>query len=158
MDWDLSNTHRPSDIGWDGDNEAGSFDSVSSLRITLPEGRVFEAGDDVREVIFSRDGDELDDLQVTFEEQTAEEAYERASQLVRDWGLDGENIDKWFAEARGKAGDEASEVDDSGAFATVFGPPGAGQLGPGGPEVTVEVRYSFDDDRPWVVAYDLGWP
>jgi hypothetical protein len=167
IDWDFSESHRPADAGWDlseeerddPDLDATQIESVTSVRIRLPGGRVFEAGDEVRDIILGREGDLLDELQITFQEQTAEPAYERATALVREWGLDGRNIDEWFAEAKGKTGDEAADIDVSGAFAEVLGPgPEAGRIGPDGPFVSVEIRYSFDDDRPWLVGYELLWP
>lgn len=107
----------------------------------------------------SREGDRLHDIEVSFREETAEDAYERATALAREWGLDASKIDEWFAEARGKTGTAAADVDVSTAFADVPGPGvGTGRIGPDGPDVAVRIRYSFDDDRPFLVGFELFWP
>lgn len=36
--------------------------------------------------------------------------------------------------------------------------PGEGRIGPDGPVVTVSILYSFDDDEPFLVSYELLWP
>jgi hypothetical protein len=166
IDWDLSSSHRTSDVGWDlsaeelsdTDLDATQVEEVSSTRLTLPAGRVFEAETGVRDIILSREGALLNNVQVTFDEETAEDAYDRAKTLVKKWGLDGRNIEAWYAEAKGKTGSEAADVDVSTAFADVAGQDAdAGSLGPDGPYVTVRVRYSFDDEKPFLISYELSW-
>lgn len=167
IDWDLSNSHRTEDVGWeltaeqrdDPGLDARQIESVASVRIALPEGRVFEAGDEVHDVFLGRQGDLLDELSVVFDNQTAEGTYERATALAREWGLDSGNIDEWFSDAKGKTGDDAADVDVSKAFASAPGSDlEAGRIGPEGPVVTVQILYSFDDELPFLVSFELLWP
>lgn len=164
--WDLSRSHRPADVGWDltpqelADEQlqAKSIENVGSVRVRLPEGKSFTAADDVGDVTMSREGDRLTDLSFAFDDQTAEGAYERAMALVREWGLEGRNIEEWYTEAKGKTGSAAADVNTSGVFAEVFGPDhDAGRIGPDGPVVSVSIVYSFDDERPFTVQFELYW-
>jgi hypothetical protein len=166
IDWDLSRSHRPADVGWeltaggasDGKVDAKELENVAAVRVALPEGRVFEAPENVRDVNIGREGDRLDEITFAYEPQTAEGAYERATRLVKEWGLDGRKIEEWYAKAKGKTGSDAAAVETSGVFAEAPGPgPDAGRIGPDGPAVSVGIVYSFEDERPFSVHFELFW-
>lgn len=167
IDWNLSRSHRPADVGWDltagegsdGEVDAKELENISSVRVALPEGRVFEAPEDIQDVNIGREGDRLDEITFAYEPQTSEGAYERATRLVKEWDLDGRKIEEWYAKAKGKTGSEAAAVETSGVFAEALGPGvETGRIGPDGPAVSVGVVYSFEDDRPFSVHFELFWP
>ena len=154
IDWDLSSSHTAADVGWPNDLDAHEIQPVSSVRIVLPEGRVFEAGDEVHDVNLLREGDEVRDIQIDYEPATTEEAYRRAISLATEWGLERDKLDEWIAERRAqRAGGE--ENTSSRGLASA---PRTVTIGPDGPFVVIETRYSFDDSKPVIVSLGLIWP
>ena len=159
LDWDLTESHTIEGIGRADDGEGGGgFDSVESVRITLPDGSVFEAPDDVESIGFLATDGELSHLDIAFEPETAEDTYARALALIEEWGLSVHpRVDSWWAQAQGVTGPEAAEVDTSEIFAARPGDFDDVRLAPGGPVVEVRILYSFNDDRPFAVNFGLYW-
>jgi len=80
--------------------DAHEIQPVSSVRIVLPEGRVFEAGNEVHDVNLFREGNEVRDIEIDYEPATTEDAYRRAISLATEWGLRRARLDEWIAERR----------------------------------------------------------
>ena len=153
IDWDLSASHTAADVGWPNDLDSHSIEPVSSVRIALPEGRVFRAGSAVSDVTLDREGDEVRVIQVDYEPATTEDAYRRALALAKEWGLDRTKLDEWIAQRRAQRA-KGQENTSSRGLATRAGR----TIGPGGPQVGVETRYSFDDAKPVIVDLTFHWP
>ena len=154
IDWDLSSSHTAADVGWPHDLELYFLEPVSSVRIALPEGRVFRGGDDVLAVKLSREGDEVRDIQIDYEPATTEDAYRRAISLATEWGLERDKLDEWIAERRAQRA-RGEENTSSRGLASA---PGTATIGPDGPFVVIATRYSFDDSKPVIVALAFYWP
>lgn len=152
IDWDLSTTHTRQDIGKEAGSDAPAyqFRSVASVRIALPGERVFEA-DDVQDIRINAEGADVKDIGVVLHPRTAEEAHARASGLAEEWSLRHEGIDDWLEEIQAARKEDGDEAGVGSALATDRVP------GPTPFAPSVEILYSFDDERPWVVMFDMYW-
>jgi len=159
LDWDLTESHTIEGIGRADDGEGGGgFDSVESVRITLPDGSVFEATDDVAGITFLATDGELSHLDIAFEPETAEDTYTRILGFINEWELTlHPRVDSWWAQAQGVTGPEAAEVDTSEIFAARPGDFDDVRLAPGGPFIDASIAYSFNDDRPFAVNFGFTW-
>ncbi|MGQ0823801.1 MAG: hypothetical protein ACT4OX_02020 [Actinomycetota bacterium] len=157
LDWDLATSHTLEDIGISG-RQGGGFDNVESVRVQLPEGQEFQASGDVKRVSYFALHDELEQLNITFEAQTAEDAYARVQEFIDEWGLSERiQLDEWYAQARGVTGPEAAEINTSEVFAVAPGEIDDIRIGADGPFIEVVILYSFNDDRPFTVSFQLHW-
>ena len=154
IDWDLSRSHTVEDVGWPTETSAASIEPVDSVRIRLPGGRVVQAGDEVHDVTMDRSGDLVSSIKVDFDPLGTEDAYRVAMSLVEEWGLPREPIEEWHdARAAGRA--SGSEDLTSTALSTAES---GARTGPGGPVPSLQLRYSFVDERPTIVSLQFFWP
>ncbi|MGH8908569.1 MAG: hypothetical protein ACRD0K_19245 [Egibacteraceae bacterium] len=151
--WDLSESHTMRDVNWPNNLDAVELRPIASVEIDLPQGRAFHADDDIRAMYLNREGDEVRSILVKFEKATTEAAYERAVALAREWDLQTNQLDSWFAERKAQraAGDED-------LMSTTLATNPDAQLTPGVPDVSLEILYSFDDELPSYVAVEFFWP
>jgi hypothetical protein len=148
IDWDLSTSHRPSDVGFspNGDLDAEIIEDVDSVRIALPEGRTFQAAGDIHDVTVGNDGDSLTLVAVEFQPEGVEDAYRRAVALAEEWDMPTRNIERWYRTAR-----------DEGDLAPIERTHSAEFLGGrDGPQPSLEIR-PFDQDAPALVSFQLHW-
>lgn len=152
IDWDLSASHTKQDIGEEPDPDTNHYGirSVESIRVALPGDRVFEAGD-VQDIRIDAPDDEVETISVVLNPRTAEEAHERAVALAEKWDLSRDNLDDWLAEIRSGREEGGREADVGSALAV------DGGIDPVPFAPSVEIRYSFDDDKPWVVSFEMFW-
>ena len=152
INWDLASSHTIEDIGFDrsDDTDHYSIDAVESARVELPGDLVFEA-DDVGDIRISRIGDQVDEINIVLEPLTAEDAYERASALAEQAGLDQARLDDWLEQIRSARKADEREASVGQALAT-DDPEGSAGFHP-----SVEIQYSFDDDKPWLVFFTMFW-
>ena len=115
---------------------------------------MFRGGDDVLAVKLSREGDEVRQVQIDYKPATTEDAYRRAVSLAEEWGLRRDRLDEWIAERRAQRA-RGEENTSSRGLASA---PGRVTIGPDGPLVGIETRYSFDDSKPVIVALAFYWP
>lgn len=156
IDWDLSSSHTAGEVdpGEDPASEDYNFEPVASVRLALPGGEVFEAGEgDVHDVTVARAGEVVEEILVDYAPRSAEEAHELAVALAGEWGTPREQLDGWLADARAArdGGDEADAGPVTSA-ANALNAPGAAFY------PAVEIRYSLDPDNPWIVSFGLSWP
>jgi hypothetical protein len=146
IDWDLSASHTTKDVGWPKpDLTAVEISPVESLRIRFPEGRELTEKDGlVHDVTMDREGDEVTGLNVDSQPKTADDAYELALRWAREWDLPTEPIERWHE--RGVAGSTASTGSKPGS-----------RLGEHGPQPALQIRHSFDDERPSLVSLEFDW-
>jgi hypothetical protein len=151
IEWDLAQSHMMADVDWPRpDLDANEITPVESVEIRLPEGRVFEPGFDVARVDLAREGETVIEILVFSEPLTAEEAYRHASRIAAEWGFDQEPLEGWYAEAQAKAPIDVQAVETSAGIDHT--------LGPEGPQPLLGVLDSFNDERPWMVKFELFWP
>jgi hypothetical protein len=150
VNWDLRESHTIDDVRWPEDTRDVSATQVEpdgDVRIQLRDGTFSAPDGAIRRINFARADPrarELEELMLTSTPRTTAEARELATRWAQQWGLPVAPIEEW---ARKAASDPKAT-----AF-TSAGRPGAG----GGAIPTVELRHSFDDERPTVVALQFLW-
>jgi len=152
IDWDLSDSHATDRVDFPGGTTAFQREDTD-VTIRLPGGKAFDGHGTV---FVSREGDRIRDIRVQFPKEGTDQAYERAVELAHVWDVDPANLDQWHDRrlAQRKAGDE----DLTDTFGAETGGPTDPVGGPGGPLVSVEVLYSFDDSAPAIAAIAFFWP
>jgi hypothetical protein len=158
IDWDLSRTHTTRDVDWPRpDIDAVEIRPVDSVRIELPGGQAFsDDGTIVHDVSLTRDGEHVTKVQIDSLPRTTEDAYELAIRWGREWGVPTDAIERWHHER--VAGRERGE-ENLRSTAEAIPDRGVTVGEPDGPEPTVQIRYSFDDDeRPSLVSLQFYWP
>lgn len=154
LNWDLSASHTKEDIGEEPDPETNHYGirSVESIRVALPGDRIFEA-DDVQDIRISAEGDDVEEIGVVLHPRTAEDAHARAVALAGQWDLRREGLDEWLQQVRSvREQDEDQDEASVGQALATDKVPGVAAFAP-----SVEIRYSFDDEKPWVVAFNMYW-
>ena len=149
IDWDLTRSHTMADVTWPSpDLDATAIEEVGSVRIALPgEERVTAEPGLGRGVIMAREGEVVTEVAVTTGKRPVDEAAALARRYAEQFELPLEPIEEWRRKA-------LRDPTATGFTADAGAPLG----GPGGPEVTVELRFSFDREQPTVVGVVFGWP
>jgi hypothetical protein len=150
VDWDLRRSHTIDDVRWPEDQRdlsAAQVEPEGDVRIRLRAGTFAAPGGAIARINLGR-GDarsrDVDEVLLTSTPRTTDEAATLAREWARQWNLPTEPIDDW---ARKAARDPK---------ATAF--TGSGLRGkPGEALPEVELRYSFDDERPTVVGMQFLW-
>ena len=149
ISWDLSSSHTLEDVGWPDDRDASTqiaFEDIESVDVTFPGDLTIEAGDEVHRIWVERDDNEVVLVQIDFENQTAEDALDRAKDLADAWDIPTEPLDEWFDEIPAQEG--GAEVSHNA-------------LAPGeaidGIKPEVHVLYSFNDELPASVGLVVNW-
>jgi len=164
VDWDLSGRHTRAEATWTKkhkDSYTTSIEPIESVRIRLPAGKVLEMPDHASDIILYRrsqgpeplpgpEGEVLDTVEVYTEPLTVDEAYRRALAYADQFNLPRFPLEAW--RRRRERGEEPSA--DRTATTLVDQELG----GKGGPVPNVELLYSSNDERPWVVMVQLYWP
>lgn len=146
IDWNLSETHTTEDVDWPKpDLSAVEISPVGQVRIELPEGRSFESdGDTVHDITLNRRERTVRNVQIDSHPRSEEEAHALAVRWAEQWGLSREPLDRWR--------DGATKTP-----AITSGRP-VDRIGDGGPVPAVEIRNSFQDDKPALVSLQFYWP
>ncbi len=146
IDWDLSRSHTVGDVDWPKpDLSALEIAPVDEVRIELPEGRSFESdGEVVHDITLDRRDRIVRNVQIDSHPRSATDAHELAVRWADKWGLSREPLDSW------RDGATKTPVITSARRAQ--------RLGDAGPLPAVEIRNSFDDERPALVSLSFYWP
>ncbi|MGH2764094.1 MAG: hypothetical protein ACRDL4_14355 [Thermoleophilaceae bacterium] len=146
IDWDLSQSHTVEDVDWPKpDLTAVELSPVSSVSIELPDGKSFESdGDVVHDVTMDRRDRQVRGMQIDSHPRSREAAYELAVRWAGEWKLSQQPFDRW------RAGETKTPVISAGREQE--------RIGPKGPFPSVEIRNSFDDERPALVSLSFFWP
>jgi hypothetical protein len=146
IDWDVSTSHTTDDVDWPKpDLSAVEISPVESVRIRLPAGRRFAGGRElVHDVTLDRRGDLVRGLQVDSHPRTRDQAYELAGRRADEWNLSRKPFDEWREGARKTPVLSTARQGE--------------RIGDTGPIPTVEIRHSFEDERPALVSLQLYWP
>src|SRR5215467_12895327 len=157
IDWNLSQAHDMAAVQWPqnaSDLDAAELKPVDSVRIALPGGRVFDAKDGVKAVFLHREGERVDEITINSAPMTTDQAYKLALAWTKEWNLDSRDIEAWYAkrtEQRKQGDEDKTSTAQAGNNKEFVG-------GSGGPNPSVELQYSFMDDKPSIVALDFFWP
>ena len=158
--WDLSDSHTSRDVDWPRpDLDAVLIEPIESVRIRLPGGEVFEAGDEVQDIGMSRGvggdvGRQVRIMNIDSHPRDTDEAHALGVRWARQLGVPTGPLDEWYEQRR--ADRERGEEDAASTALAVDSSLNLG--GPNGPQPAVRILYSFEDDRPSIVSLELGWP
>ena len=149
VDWDLSQGHEVDQVEFvRPELTANELTPIESVRLRLPEGKEFAPEDGVvHDVTLAREGDQLTTLQVDSDPMEAEAAHELALEWAREFELSEEPIETWFSR----------QGDDGAPTNTLTAPKPGTTIGEGGPAPSVQIRNSFEDDRPAIVSVQFFW-
>ena len=164
IDWDLSGQHTLDEVDWPKDrldSNTTQLKPVESVRIRLPANEVMEMTDRASDVTLYRrsngpeplpgpEGEILEQIEAITEPLGVEDAYRRALAYADQFGLSRAPLEGW----RKRRNQGADDVTDRTATAGTARLRGAKD----GPIPTVELLYSANDERPWVVMVAFYWP
>jgi hypothetical protein len=147
IDWNLSRSHTIDDVEWPKpDLSAVEISPVGSVRIQLPEGRSFTSdGEVVHDITLDRRDRIVRGVQIDSHPRSDADAHELAVRWATDWNLSREPLDRW------RDGKTKTPVITSSSRRTE-------RIGEDGPLPTVEIRKSFEDERPALVSLQFYWP
>jgi hypothetical protein len=148
--WDLRMGHARSAVAWPAD--AGDVYDVqgANLTIDLPAGRRFEAeGVDVH---LLGAGDQILTLAVKYPKTTLDDGYRQAKTVSEQWRLRTDGLERWRQAVLAGRSRGVRDADEP-AFVVMAGTP----LAPGGPTPYAKTLDSFDDQRPFVLDFELQW-
>ncbi len=147
--WDLQHSHTKQDVQWTNSLSAHEVANVD-LTLLLPGGHTF-TGRQVT-VRMSSDGDQVQVLSVFYSPATLDDAYQHARQLAREWQLNASSLETWYQEVQ--AGRQQGVKDRDAPFPVALtGRP----LSPSGPRPYSKIVYSFDQQKPALLDFELQW-
>lgn len=148
--WDLRQTHARSAVSWPAD--AGEVYDVQGADVTidLPAGRRFEAqGVDVH---LLGQGDQILTLAVKYPKTTLDDGYAQAKTVSALWHLRTDDLDRWRQTVLAGRARGVKDADEP-AFVVMAGSP----IAPGGPTPYAKTLDSYDDQRPFILDFELQW-
>jgi len=148
--WDLRQGHARSAVSWPAG--AGDVYDVqdANLTIDLPAGRRFEAeGVDVHLLGV---GDQILTLAVKYPKTTLDDGYRQAKAVSEQWQLRTDALERWHQTVLAGRSRGVKDADEP-AFVVMAGTP----LAPGGPTPYAKTLDSYDDQRPFVLDFELQW-
>jgi hypothetical protein len=147
IDWNLSRSHTIDDVEWPKpDLSAVEISPVGSVRIQLPDGRSFTSdGEVVHDITLDRRDRIVRGVQIDSHPRSDADAHELAVRWATEWNLSREPLDRW------RDGKTKTPVITSSSRRTE-------RVGADGPLPTVEIRKSFEDERPALVSLQFYWP
>ena len=155
IDWNLAESHTMEDVDWPRpDLDTVELAPVDSVRVRLPGGKAFTSnGDVVHDVTLERDERQVITVQIDSHARTTEDAYDLAVRWSEEWNLPRKPLDAWY-EKRLDGRKQGREDIGSTAFSTRHDM----TVGPGGPIPSVQIRFSFDEEKPSLVSLQFEWP
>jgi hypothetical protein len=147
--WDLRHSHTKKDVQWT-DSVSATEVSSADLTILLPGDHTF-VGKNVKARMMA-EGDQVQILSIFYAPETLDDGYKRARQLAQDWGLGISPLDSWYQEVQA-ARKQGKRDRDAPLPIAVGGKP----LSPDGPTPYARILYSFDQQKPALVNFELQW-
>ena len=149
VDWDLSESHLPSDVGWEPRSEMDGrvMEGVESVRIKLPGGKVFQADADIHDVTLGNEGELLTLVAVEFQPESVDDAYKRAAAFAQEWGAPIKSLETWYKRASRPNDDLTTtgltQTEDSLGDRT-------------GPFIVIQLR-PYSPETPALVSFQIQW-
>jgi hypothetical protein len=149
ISWDLRQGHAKSAVQWTDASSAHEVANVDAT-IRLPGERTFQ-GREVTLRLFGQ-GDQIQVLAILFPKTTLDDGYRQAMDLSREWHLNTTSLDSWYHDVQDgrKRGVRDPDVK---FYAAMSGPP----LSPAGPTPSANVLDSYDDQKPFLLDFELQW-
>jgi hypothetical protein len=143
LQWDLSRSHRVEDVDWPADRAGTQRFLEGDIRLTLKlPGRTLRA--ELADVRVERQGGEVTVLQLRGHPQTLDEVHAEVQKRMKEHDLPRRDLDQWYQDA--KSGDFRKDR----TFAT--------RRNDLVPALSLEVRHSYQEDRPWYLSWEVAWP
>lgn len=143
LEWDLSKSHNIKDVGWAADNNSDVYARSGNIFLTmkLPNNRIFKE----RLTFFDchREGNKIPGIVLHLPNRTIDEAYQEAQRMIDYWKLPYKDLDEWYA------GVKSGDFQKDEAFYSI-----RNDIYPG---VEMNVRHSFNDEKPWFVLLSLSF-
>jgi hypothetical protein len=138
--FDLSRSHTIKDVNWPAGHrsELLVYDDCD-IRLKVTPDQVFSAR--LHQVVITRSGEVIQEISMKFADMTAEAAYVQARELAVAWNLDDRRLDVWRANARTADGEVFETIRNDVL-----------------PRISLSIRHSFDESRPWFVMFKFAWP
>lgn len=144
INWDLSESHRLSDVGWTPETTGNFYSRHEDMLMTLklPGGKIFK--DKIRAFnCHQRDGENLASIAFKTDKMTIDQAYEEARRLILYWNLDLKNLEQWRQERK----ENKKVIDDR--FETM-----KNNITP---SYAVRILDSFNDEKPWYISFEISF-
>lgn len=144
LDWDLSRSHRISDIDWPADQASPQrfWKGDVQLTLKLPGGRVLRT--DLADMRAERKDDQIYVLSLRSHPQTLEQAYAEAEKRIAELELPRRDLDQWRRDV------ESGDFRKDRVFAS--------RRNDLVPALSLEIRHSYNPERPWYLAWEIAWP
>jgi hypothetical protein len=141
LEWDLTRSHRASDVGWpDLFRDHRFWQGDLQLTLKLPARvLVFELADARAE----RRGEDVSVIQLRGHPQTLEDAVAEVERRMRELDLPRRDLDQWIEDVR------SGDFQRVRVFAT--------RRNDLRPSLSLEVKRSYEDERPWYVSWEIAW-
>jgi hypothetical protein len=142
LEWDLTRSHRAADVGWpDVFRDQRFWQGDVHVTLKLPQ-RVIVC--DVADVRAERSGEDVTVIQLRGHPLTLDEAYAEVARRIVELDLPRRDLDKWREDVR------SGDFQKDRVFAT--------RRNDLRPALSLEVKHSYDEQRPWYLSWELAWP
>jgi hypothetical protein len=153
IDWNLAEPPTTASVDWPKpDQSVVSLEPVEEVRLRLPDGSTFEADRDLKRVFLEREDDAVTMVAVYSDSLGVDAGY----RLARDWAerfeLPTAPLDTWRSEVT--SGKEPAERNNRALTSATIDD----RIGEDGPVPSVNILYSFDEEKPATVTVELFWP
>lgn len=140
--FDLSRSHDISDVSWPRDQSGDTlaYDGASSLTLTLPGRRVFQAK--LQQLAIVRKGSLVFSIEVHMPNMSLDEVFQEANRLMQAWHFDDRKFAAWYDLAKRRDG-------RAERFETM-----RNDLQPA---LALKVLHSFNERRPWFISFEVAW-
>ena len=153
IDWNLSEPPTTESVDWPKpDQSVVSLEPVEEVRLRLPDGSTFKADSDVKRVFLEREDDAVTMVSVYSNALDVDAGYRLASDWAKRFKLPTAPLDKWRDEVTGGKG--PAERDNRALTSATI----EDRIGADGPVPSVNMLYSFDEEKPATVTVELFWP
>jgi hypothetical protein len=142
LEWDLSRSHGVSELGWPERGGSQQF-WKGDLRLTLKlPARVLRL--ELADARVEREGDSIHVIQLRSHPLTLEQAVAEVERQMSELELPRRDLEQWRADVA--SGDFRKDR----SFAT--------RRNDVTPALSLEVKHSYDEERPWYLSWEITWP
>ena len=153
IDWNLSDPPTTESVDWPKpDQSVVSLEPVEEVRLRLPDGSTFKADSDREARLPRARGRRRDMVSVYSDALDVDAGYRLASDWAKRFKLPTAPLDRWRDEVTGGKG--PAERDNRALTSATI----EDRIGEDGPVPSVNILYSFDEEKPATVTVELFWP
>jgi hypothetical protein len=143
LTWDLSRSHRVEDVDWPADRAGTQRFLEGDLALTLKlPGRTLRT--ELADVRVERKDGEVAVLQLREHARTLDEVYAEIQKRIKELDLPRRDLDQWYQDA--KSGDFRKDRTFAARRNDLV------------PALSLEIRHSYQPERPWYLSWEIAWP